>query len=172
MSWRGRQLKRQQIRAGGFIFSRCFAARAPAGKTAILRRLTGNTYFRYTDLIASWWFFRYGYLYTVMITTFFWGRGWELGNLGRGGEGKRLPLKYPRLDRTLGGRILFRWEFLQQNSHIWIKSTCIKWSPSIKLTYQILVTLSEVPTSFLFIYLFIFFTFTVTWPRNSLPVRK
>ena len=72
-----------------FIFLAASPLVRPAGKTAMLRRLTENTYFRYTDLIASWWFFRYGYLYTVMITTFFWGRGGELGNLrggGRGGE--------------------------------------------------------------------------------------
>ena len=40
MSWRGRQLKRPRIRAGGFYFSRGFAARVPGSyKTAMLRRL-------------------------------------------------------------------------------------------------------------------------------------
>ena len=42
-----------------------------------------------TDLVASRWFFRYSYLYTVMITTFLEG---NLGILG----GKLLSLKYPR----------------------------------------------------------------------------
>ena len=40
MSLRGRQLKRPRIRAGGFYFSRGFAARVPGSyKTAMLRRL-------------------------------------------------------------------------------------------------------------------------------------
>ena len=40
MSWRGRQLKRPRIRAGGFYFSRGFAARVPGSyKTAMIRRL-------------------------------------------------------------------------------------------------------------------------------------
>ena len=29
-----------------------------------------------TDLVASGWFFRYSYFYTVMITIFFWGESW------------------------------------------------------------------------------------------------
>ena len=37
MSWRGRQLKRPQIRAGGFYFSRGFAARSRALRTRISR---------------------------------------------------------------------------------------------------------------------------------------
>ena len=44
------------------------------------------------DLVASGWFFRYSYLYTVMMTIFFFWGGGELGILG----GKLLPLKYPR----------------------------------------------------------------------------
>ena len=43
-----------------------------------------------TDLVASGWFFRYSYLYTVMITIFL--GGGKLGIL----RGKLLPLKYPR----------------------------------------------------------------------------
>ena len=40
MSLRGRQLKRPRIRAGGFYFSRGFAARVPGSyKTAMIRRL-------------------------------------------------------------------------------------------------------------------------------------
>ena len=57
MSWRGRQLKRPRIRAGGFYFSRGFAARSRAlrarisrlrrscarlDKTAMLRRLSSK----------------------------------------------------------------------------------------------------------------------------------
>ena len=42
-----------------------------------------------TDLVASGWFFRYSYLYSVMITIFLWGK---LGILG----GKLLPLKFPK----------------------------------------------------------------------------
>ena len=57
MSWRGRQLKRPRIRAGGFYFSRGFAARSRAlrarisrlrrscaqlDKTAMLRRLVST----------------------------------------------------------------------------------------------------------------------------------
>ena len=41
------------------------------------------------ELVTSWWFFGYSYLYTVMITIFL---GGKLGILG----GKLLPLKYPR----------------------------------------------------------------------------
>ena len=85
-SWKGNK-SRQAV----LFFLAASPLVRPAEKTAMLRKLTGNTYFRYTDLIASWWFFRYGYLYTVMITTFFWGRGWELGNLGGGGRGSVYP---------------------------------------------------------------------------------
>ena len=35
-----------------------------------------------TALAASGWFFRYSYLYTVMMTIFFWGGGGKLGILG------------------------------------------------------------------------------------------
>ena len=49
----------------------------------ILRHNFEKCYSVCTNLVASWWFFRYSYLYTVMITIFFWGK---LGILGGGGE--------------------------------------------------------------------------------------
>ena len=52
--------------------------------TCILRQNFEKCYSVCTDPVAFGWFFRYSYLYTVMITIF-WGVG-----------GKLLPLKYPR----------------------------------------------------------------------------
>ena len=40
----------------------------------ILRHNFEKCYSVSTNLVASWWFFRYSYLYTVMITIFFWGK--------------------------------------------------------------------------------------------------
>ena len=39
-----------------------------------------------TDLIESGWFFRYSYLYSVMLTIFFFGGGGEAGHFGGGGK--------------------------------------------------------------------------------------
>ena len=60
----------------------------------ILRHNFEKCYSVCTNLVASWWFFRYSYLYTVLMTIFFWGK---LGILGGGGS------FYPSntLDRTL-----------------------------------------------------------------------
>ena len=60
----------------------------------ILRHNFEKWYSVCTDLVASGWFFRYSYLYIVMITIFFWRK---LGILGGGGS------FYPSntLDRTL-----------------------------------------------------------------------
>ena len=56
----------------------------------ILRHNFEKCYSVCTNLVASWWFFRYSYLYTVLMTIFL---GGEAGHFG---GGKRLPLKYPR----------------------------------------------------------------------------
>ena len=60
MSWRGRQLKRPRIRAGGFYFSRGFAARSRALRAQILRlrrscaRLLQNPYAMQAILNIDW----------------------------------------------------------------------------------------------------------------------
>ena len=57
----------------------------------ILRHNFEKCYSVCTNLVASWWFFRYSYLYTVMITLFFWGGSFYPSNtldrtLGEGGS--------------------------------------------------------------------------------------
>ena len=65
----------------------------------ILRQNFEKCYSVCTDLVASGLFFRCSYLYTVMITIFFWGK---LGILFfTGGVGKRL-------DKTL--KLVLHWD--------------------------------------------------------------
>ena len=77
----------------------------------ILRHNFEKCYSVCTNLVASWWFFRYSYLYTVMITIFFF--------LGGGGS------FYPSntLDRTLS---LFHqvkgWKYIKL-SWIWYSAS-------------------------------------------------
>ena len=54
----------------------------------ILRHNFEKCYTVCNDLVLSEWFFQYSYLYTVVITIFFWGKLRIFG-------GKLLPLKYP-----------------------------------------------------------------------------
>ena len=61
----------------------------------ILRHNFEKCYSVCTNLVASWWFFRYSYLYTVMITIFFLGGGGSWAFCG----GSFYPSN--TLDRTL-----------------------------------------------------------------------
>ena len=112
----------------------------------ILRHNFEKCYSVRTDLVASGWFFRYSYLYTVMITIFL-GGSWAIFFFL--GGGKLLPHKYPRYDPQIGPALIFHKtsprthpNYLQQNHYCTWEATYTVLSqgwPRMKLRHQVFV---------------------------------